>query len=102
MYTQIESDVDRVELFPTDFEIFLVHFDDVINYFFLNLYFKVFEDASEFSASSLHAVRIFSSKFILIFFNRFSIGRLYIVRSSTVTSVFCRNMLPQFQCALLL
>jgi len=62
----LESDVDRIELFSTDFEIFRRRFDGVVINFF-NSGFKFFNDASEFSVTSLYIVFIFSSKFMLIF-----------------------------------
>jgi len=55
----VESDVDRVELFRLTFEIFRRRFDGVVIYFF-NSDFKFFDNASEFSVTSLYVVFIFS------------------------------------------
>jgi len=64
--SDIESDVDRVELFRLTFEIFRRRFDGVLVYFF-NSDFKFFYDASKFSVTSFYVVFIFSSMFMLIF-----------------------------------
>ena len=53
--------------FSTDFEIFRRRVDDVVSYFFFNSDFKFFDDASEFSVTSLYVVFILSSKVMLIF-----------------------------------
>jgi len=67
--------------FSTDFEIFWC-FDSIVIYFF-NSNFKFFDDASEFSVTSLYIVLIFSSKFMLIFLQSV-FYREAIARSSTV------------------
>jgi len=61
----IESDVDRVEHFRLTLR-FLTTFRWRRNLFF-NSDFKFFDDAPEFSVTSLYIVFIFSSKFVLIF-----------------------------------
>ena len=52
-YLFLESDVDRVELFLSEFEIFRRRFDCVVVYFF-NSDFKFFDDTSEFSVTSFY------------------------------------------------
>ena len=61
---EYESDVDSVELF----RLTLRFFDDVstASYIFFDSDFKFFNDASEFSVTSLYVV-FFSSKFISVF-----------------------------------
>jgi len=54
--SQLELNVDRVELFRLT-EIFRRHVDEVVIYFF-NSDFKFFEDASEFSVTSLYVVMV--------------------------------------------
>ena len=66
VHSQLDLDVDGVELFLTNFEIFWRPFDGVVIYFF-NSNFKFLDDALEFSVTSLYVVFIFSSKFMLIF-----------------------------------
>jgi len=56
----------RRSFFFTDFEIFRQRVDGVVIYFF-NTDFKFFDDALEFSVTSLYVLFIFSSKFVLIF-----------------------------------
>ena len=63
--TAIGSDVDRVELFLTHFQIFRRRFDGIVIYFF-DSDFKFFDDASEFSVTSLYVV-FFPSKFMSVF-----------------------------------
>jgi len=61
----LQSDVVRVDLFRLT-EIFQLRFDGIVIYFF-NSDFKFFDNASEFSVTSLYIVFIFSSKFRLFF-----------------------------------
>jgi len=73
--------------FSTDFEIFRRRFGGVVIYFFFNPDFEFFDDASEFSVTSLYVVFMFSfsSKFMLIFLQSvFYEDYRAIVRSSTV------------------
>jgi len=66
LHVHLESDVDRVELFRLTYEIFRRRVDDVVIHCF-NSDFKFFDDASEFSVTSLYVVFILSSKVMLIF-----------------------------------
>ena len=71
---RLESDVDRVELFRLT-EIFRRRVDDIVIDVF-NSDFKLFDNASEFSVSSLYVVFILSSKVMLIFllYDKSSVG----------------------------
>ena len=67
LQVDIDSDVDCVQLFRLTLRLF----DDVstacVVIYFFNSDFKFFDDASEFSVTSLYIVFIFCSKFMLIF-----------------------------------
>jgi len=78
----LESDVDSVELFSTHSEN-RRRFDGVVIYFFFDSDFKCFDDASEFSFTSLYVVFFYFHSSCQFFFKS-GFSNDYIIRSSTV------------------